>query len=100
MRKISKHARVRRSFSGSIVRIAPRQGGALAQCAFCTWGEFYADRKRMRYSAMARAGIALREHCKLRHPEKDPGLSLSEWNSTTAAFENAKIRRHNFNRNP
>lgn len=69
-----KHRRVVRSYYGTVLRIAPRETGALAQCRFCVWGNFIRDNARKRYSAMARAAASLREHTKQEHPDKLPKL--------------------------
>jgi len=58
--------RVRREFYGVVARIPPHEPGALAQCAFCEWGKFFADKKRTRYSALARAASSLRSHARRR----------------------------------
>ena len=69
-----KRRRVVRSYYGTVLRIAPRETGALAQCRFCVWGNFIKDNRRKRYSAMARAAASLREHTKLEHSDKLPKL--------------------------
>jgi hypothetical protein len=56
-----------RASFGEVMRVAPRKGGALAHCAECSWGQFFEDRKRLKYSAMARAAAALREHVRRQH---------------------------------
>lgn len=60
--------RVIRESWGTVIRIAPIEVGALAQCSLCPWGRFFPDRKRMRFSAMARAAASLRAHNKTAHP--------------------------------
>jgi hypothetical protein len=62
--------RIHRAVYGTAFYIAPRAGGALAQCAFCEWGRFFPDRKRKRYSSVARAAAAVRGHAKRMHAEK------------------------------
>lgn len=75
MKKIDyKHRRVVRDYYGVVQKITPRETGALAQCKFCEWGHFVADKKRRRLSAMACAAAALREHTRRAHPEKLPKL--------------------------
>lgn len=71
--------RVRREFYGITRRIPPRTGGALAQCFFCEWGRFFADHKRKRYSAVARAASSLRAHARREHPDSFPEI----WDPTT-----------------
>ena len=70
--------RVRREFYGVVARIPPHEPGALAQCAFCEWGKFFADKKRTRYSALARAASSLRSHARRSHPDKFPKFSTAE----------------------
>jgi hypothetical protein len=62
--------RIQRTFYGTAFWIAPREGGALAQCAFCESGRFFEDRKRKRYSAVVRAAASLRVHAKRMHADK------------------------------
>ncbi len=69
-----KRRRVVRSHYGTVLRISPRETGALAQCRFCVWGHFIRDNTRLRYSAMARAAASLREHVTRTHPETQPKL--------------------------
>jgi hypothetical protein len=45
---------------------------------FCQWGRFFADRKRMRYSAVARASASLRLHAKKAHGDKFLTVSTAE----------------------
>ena len=70
--------RIKREFYGVVRRIPPYEPGALAQCAFCQWGRFFADRKRMRYSAVARASASLRAHAKKAHGDKFLAISTAE----------------------
>ncbi len=70
--------RVHREFFGVVCRIPPHVPGALAQCAFCEWGRFFPDRKRMRYSAVARASASLRAHAKRAHAAKFPQFSTAQ----------------------
>jgi hypothetical protein len=70
--------RVARFFYGIAARIPPHQSGALAQCAFCEWGKFFAEKKRGRYSAVARASSSLRAHARKDHPERFPAFSTAE----------------------
>lgn len=79
-RKASGRLPVVREFYGFVARIPPHpphRSGALAQCAFCEWGRFFADRKRMRYSSVARASASLRVHAKKVHGEKFPCISTA-----------------------
>ena len=62
--------RTHKEFFGRVNRIAPRAGGALAQCAFCEWGRYFPDRKRKRYSALSRAAASLRAHAKREHSDR------------------------------
>jgi hypothetical protein len=75
--------RIRRAFYGTAFYIAPRAGGALAQCAFCEWGRFFPDRKRKRYSSVSRAAAAVRGHAKRMHADKFLKIStaaeIAEW---------------------
>jgi len=59
-------------------RIQREHYGALAQCKFCEWARFVPDRKRSRYSALARAAASLRAHARLRHADKFPKFSTAE----------------------
>jgi len=70
--------RVKREFYGVVARIPPQQPGALAQCAFCEWGRFFPDRKRKRYSALARAAASLRAHARRLHADKFLQFSSAE----------------------
>jgi hypothetical protein len=74
MKHYHRRRRVIRNQYGTVLRIAPRETGALAQCRFCQWGRFFRDNSRLRYSAMARAAASLREHIKLEHTDKLPKL--------------------------
>ena len=58
--------RIQREHYGIVCRIPPNKPGALAQCKFCEWARFVPDRKRSRYSALARAAASLRAHARLR----------------------------------
>jgi len=69
-----KGRRIVRSLYGTVLRIAPRETGALAQCRFCVWGNFIKDNARKRYSAMARASASLREHIRIEHTDKLPKI--------------------------
>jgi hypothetical protein len=68
----TKRRLVFRAPAGLVTRVTPRKGGAFAQCRFCEWGEFFEDKKRMRYSAMARAAASLRQHARREHADKVP----------------------------
>jgi hypothetical protein len=70
--------RVKREFYGVVARIPPQKPGALAQCAFCEWGRFFPDRKRKRYSALARAAASLRAHARKVHRDKFVRFSTAE----------------------
>jgi hypothetical protein len=70
--------RIIRESNGTVVRIAPVETGALAQCSLCQWGRFFPDRKRKRFSAMARAAASMRIHNKRAHPETRLHISTAE----------------------
>lgn len=70
--------RIMRESHGTVVKVAPIETGALAQCALCPWGRFFPDRKRMRYNAMDRAAASLRIHNKRAHPETRLHISTAE----------------------
>lgn len=70
--------RVHREHFGTAYWIGPRVGGAIAQCAFCPWGRFFPDRKRKRYSALARSASSLRAHVRKTHPDKLTKFSTAE----------------------
>jgi hypothetical protein len=70
----TKGRRIYRARAGTVTRVTPRKGGAFAQCAWCQWGEFIEDNSRKRYSPMARAAAALREHARREHADKVPKL--------------------------
>ena len=65
----TKHA-VRRWF-GEIYRIPPKEGGALATCAFCSFSTWIPDRKRKKWNAVDRATASIRSHVKKIHPDKE-----------------------------
>lgn len=67
-----------RESQGTAVKIAPIKTGALAQCPLCEWGRFFPDRKRLHFSAMARAAASLRVHNKRAHPETVLHFSTAE----------------------
>ena len=74
-KKLTKRTRVYRDYYGAVLRVSPRETGALAQCRFCQWGNFVRDNSRKHFSAMARAAASLRAHTRLEHPDKLPKLT-------------------------
>jgi integrase/recombinase XerD len=67
--------RIKREFYGVVAQLPPHRSGALAQCGFCEWCRFFPDRKRLRYSAVARASASLHLHAKKVHADKFPSIA-------------------------
>ncbi len=70
--------RVRHGYFGFVRRTPKQESGAIAQCSFCEWGCWVAERKRKKWSALDRAAAKLRAHERTAHQDKFTHYSTAE----------------------
>lgn len=71
LKKLFRHTKQRRrAFFGEVYRIPPKEGGALAQCSYCSWSRWFPDRARKRWNAVDRGFAALTAHVRTAHKKE------------------------------